>query len=136
MIHPFKTMKEQNCEQWVTGFIEDIWNSNRIEMLSKYLHEDFIDYSLPCGLQNAKGLSAYLMELKKNICHKTKIQKLTVMQDLVVVDLKILLSPLADPEDIELCNKAGETMSGYRMFKMLGNQIIAHWEFLEHSVCN
>jgi hypothetical protein len=123
---------ERPRKKCVTGFIEDIWNNNQFDMLPKYLHKDFIDHSLPCGLQNSKGFRAYLMELQKNISHKTTIEKLTIHRGFVIAKVKIILSALPNPEDNEFCHKQDEVIKGYRIFTMSGGYITGHWEFLDH----
>lgn len=122
---------ERSCKKCVRGFIEDIWNSNRFELLSDYLHMDFKDYSLPCGLQNSRSFMAYMTELRKNISHQTTIEKITVHQDLIIVSITITFSSLDDPAEKQLAGLSDETLTGHRIFTMSDRRIIAHWEFLD-----
>ncbi|WP_031529760.1 hypothetical protein [Dyadobacter crusticola] len=110
-------------------FIENIWNGQNLEMLDRYLHLAFKDYSLPCGFQSTKGLSIYLAELNKSIIHKTTIQSVSSENNLVFMQVRIDVRPISD----KTCQLAGdireETIFMHRIFSFAGDQIIAHWEF-------
>lgn len=49
----------------ISGFIRVIWNQGRLDRLENFLHEDFIDYSIPVkSLQNRTGTRLYLEKLR------------------------------------------------------------------------
>ena len=125
---------ERSSKRCVRGFIEDIWNNNRFEMLSDYLHRDFKDHSLPCGLRNARRFLAYMKELQRNISHKTTIQKISVYKGFIIADVTITLSSLPDPCEKQFSGLRDETLTGHRIFTMSDGLITAHWEFLDPAV--
>jgi predicted SnoaL-like aldol condensation-catalyzing enzyme len=119
--------------QCAIGFIENIWNRKKIEMLSDYLQPGFIDYSLPQGFQSANGLSSYLKELMENVDHQTKIEQVEVKQEFVFIRVRITLCSLSNPKEKKLAGKQSETMTGYRIFAIADGRIAAHWEILQKA---
>lgn len=120
---------ENECRKFVTGFIEDIWNNRRFEMLAEYLHPNFIDHSLPNGFQNASGLRIYLAELDKNIVHNTVIENIIIEQDFVVIRVKITLTPVLQPGIARHCHIHDEVLTGHRILAFCEQRIVGHWEF-------
>jgi hypothetical protein len=113
-----------------TGFIENIWNGFRLDAMNDYLHSDFVDYSLPKGMQNSSCLAAYLTEIRKNIDQHTIIEKLVFEDDFVLVEVTIKLAAVPDPEDEQFRNRPDEIVEGWRILAMSNQLIIGHWEFL------
>lgn len=110
----------------VTGFIEDIWNHDRFDMLSEYLHPEFIDHSLPRGMQNADRLKSYLTQLRIDVSHTTEIENIVYAKDFAILKVKVILSPSSTD-----CSGQHnqEILEGYRILAIAEQRIIAHWEF-------
>lgn len=109
--------------QCVLGFISNIWNDSSYDKIADYLHDHFIDYSMPHSfLQNKAGLLLHLKEMASKITHRTTILELTTIDDLVLCKIRINLTSLSD--------KNSEIIEGYRLFKMRENKITAHWEIV------
>ena len=120
-----KTQPEIEC---VTGFIKTIWNENKHTEISNYLHNDFIDHSLPFTfLQGKAGLLIYLKELAKKIYHITEILQASKVDELVICKIRIVTTLLADKGDESI---SPEIIDGYRVFRMRDGKIIGHWEMI------
>lgn len=112
----------------VTGFIKTIWNENNHAEISNYLHDDFIDHSLPfTSLQDKSGLLIYLKELAKKVYHNTGILQLSTLDELVICKIRIVTTLLADKGND---NIRPEIIDGYRVFRMSDGKIIGHWEMI------
>jgi predicted SnoaL-like aldol condensation-catalyzing enzyme len=112
----------------VMEFIKTIWNENNHAEISKYLHDDFIDHSLPfSSLQGKTGLLMYLNELTKKVYHNTEILQMSALAELVICKIRIFTTLLADKEDQ---NILPEIIDGYRVFRMSDGKIIGHWEMI------
>ena len=118
------------CDKLATGFINDIWNNTKLKMLSVYLHPNFVDYSLPRGLQDAASLEIYLTELSRNIIHQTTIEKIIYEDSFVFLKVKIKLSALSGSTNLIADYQQDETISGYRILAISEQLITGHWEFL------
>jgi len=122
---------EQINRACAVGFIENIWNQSRFDMLSDFLHPGFRDFSQPFfAVQNISGLRLYLKEIGKVFIHKTTIQDLTCEGEMVRLKIKIDFSLIEIPDLIE----AGQhvtSLAGYRYFKMSEGKILDHWEDLK-----
>lgn len=119
-------MKE--VKRLVTGYIEDIWNGRKLELLPTYLHSEFIDHSLPLGAQNALCVQKYLLELQKAIYHHTEIESITYDSDFAI--LKVTVTLKASPPSDEIPSHQ-ECLYGYRILAISDQRIIAHWEFFQ-----
>ena len=114
--------------QCVTEFIEAVWNENKHSEISNYLHDDFVDHSLPfTSLRGKAGLLIYLKELAKKVYHNTEILELTTLDELVICKIRIVTTLLADKGDESI---SPEIIDGYRVFRMHDGKIIGHWEMI------
>lgn len=112
--------------QCVSGFITSIWNEGSYDKIADYLHDHFIDHSMPYGfLQNKVGLLRYLKEMTSRITHYTTILELDTIDDFVLCKIRITIASRSDKT-----NKNQEIIEGYRLFKMQENKIAAHWEMI------
>jgi len=119
------TQPEIEC---VKGFIKTIWNEHKHTEISNYLHDDFVDHSLPyASLQGKAGLLIYLKELTKKVYHNTEILELTKLDELVICKIRIVTTLLADKGDESI---RAEIIDGYRVFRMRDGKIIGHWEII------
>ena len=110
----------------VSNFIQAIWNENLYSEISSYLHDQFIDHSIPFRfLQNKEGLLVYLKAMTARISHFTDILELRKIHDFVFCKIRIRVTDLSDYADSN-----HEIIEGFRLFKMQDNRIIAHWEML------
>lgn len=127
---PVQTSAKNSCDTLATGFIHDIWNNTRLEKLPLYLHPNFVDYSLPCGLQDAASLEIYLTELSKHVTHQTTIEKIIYEDSFVLLKVKIKLSAVTGPDNLIADHQQSETITGYRILAISEQLITGHWEFL------
>jgi len=112
----------------VSGFITKIWNENKQEKISDYLHEHFKDYSMPhCYFQNKEGLLSYLSEMASRVSHHTRILEIRAFDDFVLCKIRINAVSLPGLDGMAA---AHEIIDGYRLFQMQENKIIAHWDML------
>ena len=112
----------------VTDFIKTVWNEHVHSGISAYLHDQFIDHSMPYDfLQNKEGLLIYLKEMTARISHYTEILEISRFDDFVFCKIRITIakhSGSADKAEYPVI------IEGYRFFKMHQNRIIAHWEMI------
>lgn len=112
--------------QCVSGFITSIWNEGSYDKIADYLHDHFIDHSMPYGfLQNKSGLLRYLKEMTSRITHYTTILGLDTIDDFVFCKIRINVTSHSDKT-----NENQEIIEGFRLFKMHENKIITHWEMI------
>lgn len=115
-------------KEFISDFIQSIWNENKLEEISAYLHDEFVDYSMPYAiLQNKQGLLMYLKELALKVSHHTDILELSVMENLVICKIKISAVNLSD---YLKADNTHEVIEGFRIFKVSESRIIAHWEII------
>lgn len=114
--------------QCVINFIKTVWNENVHAKISEYLHDQFIDHSMPYAfLQNKEGLLMYLKAMSTRVSHFTDILELSMIDGFVFCKIRICVAILS--ENTDTCGNP-EIIEGYRLFKMHENRIIAHWEML------
>jgi predicted SnoaL-like aldol condensation-catalyzing enzyme len=113
------------AKQCVANFIEEIWNRGQFEHINDYLHEHFVDYSMPHDcFRNKKGMMLYLQQLAKRVHHQTQILKLTAIKDFILCEVRI--------QFLEIISSSQQSVEidGYRLFQMSDDKIIAHWEMI------
>lgn len=113
----------------VAEYINKVWNQNSFGELSAYLHDHYIDHSIPyASLQNREGFFIYLRELARSVSHATEILALSMVGELVVCQIRISVSaPCGQAEK----NQETALINGYRIFRMCENRILEHWEILD-----
>ena len=121
---------EKSDVKCVEGFIEEVWNNGRLDMLNQYLHPAFRDFSQPFfAVQNAAGLKMYLRQLNGDFIHKTEILDVDTFEDVVTLEVRLVLqlksSDCAQKECEQLLLIGGE-----RRFTMRDNLIYEHKEQL------
>lgn len=113
---------ESKQKQLIHGFIERVWNQGRFSELPQFLDREFVDYSIPViSLQNIVGLRLYLKKLRANMIHKTIINAVFQIGDLIICDFSLSWE-----------NHAGQgTVQGHGIFRIRGSKILHHWEILQ-----
>jgi len=115
----------------VKEFIAQIWNNQRFEMLSDFLHPDFTDHSLPAALPPTKeGTKKWIINTGISFEHKTSIEEQVTEGNKSIVKVKLNLKHIGpwrgiQPTGIELYTV------GYRYFKIQDGKIIEHWALID-----
>ncbi|WP_394674474.1 ester cyclase [uncultured Chryseobacterium sp.] len=115
----------------IRQFITDIWNENRFDLLTDYIHADFVDHSLPTSLApNADGLKSWIIGTGKSFKHRSVIEKQVTENDKSMIKFRMYLKHIGIWRNIE---PAGAEVSaiGYRYFKIKDGKIIEHWALLD-----
>ena len=111
--------KELKHKSFIQKFIERIWNESRFEELPEFLHDQFVDYSIPVkSLQNHIGLKLYLRKLSESVSHHTEIDEYSEYDDLVICHITLKWNS---------GNQNG-VLSGRRIFRIKEGKILHHWE--------
>ena len=114
--------------QCVSNFIQTIWNENLHSEISAFLHDNFIDHSMPyVFFQNQHGLLLYLKEMAMRVSHTTDILEVNEVDDFVFCKIRISAFHLSDNDTTR---GEPEIIEGYRLFQMRESKIIAHWEMI------
>jgi len=112
----------------VVEYIDSVWNQKRFAELSAYLHDDYVDHSMPhVSVQNKEGLLLYLGEMARTVSHTTEIVGLTTLGELVICHIRISVAALSTQADT--C-RVTEVFYGYRTFRMCAGKIAEHWEII------
>ena len=110
----------------VNDFISVIWNQNNFSVIDKYLHNGFIDHSLPSFLAPDKeGLQNWISATGKSFQHITIIDEMVSEKDKVIIKIRMKLKHIGKWREIEATGTEITTV-GYRNFKLLNNKIIEH----------
>lgn len=105
----------------ILGFIRVIWNQRRLEKLGDFLHEEFVDYSIPVkSLQNRTGTRLYLEKLKSTFSHQTVVNNIIECDDLIICD--VTLNWRTDEHN--------GSFAGLRIFRVKSGKILHHWEVI------
>ena len=99
-----------------------VWNEGRFDKLDNFLHEDFVDYSIPIkSLQNRIGMKLYLEKLRSTLVYYTCIKNIVEYDDLVICEFNLVW------------HRGGDTgnLTGLRIFRIKSNKILHHWEVID-----
>nr|WP_295924426.1 ester cyclase [uncultured Dyadobacter sp.] len=106
---------------FILRFIRTIWNDGQLDRLGDFLHEDFIDYSVPIqSLQNRTGTKLYLKKLGSTFSHHTRVNKIVEYDDIIICDFTLNW-------------RSGEgsgSFAGLRIFRIKCGKILHHWEVI------
>lgn len=120
-----------NNSALVKDFINQIWNNQRFEMLSTFLHPDFIDHSLPPGLPaNSEGTKKWIMNTGVSFDHETIVEDQVTEGNKSVAKVRLNLKHIGPWRDIEATGIDLYTV-GYRFFKLKDEKIIEHWALID-----
>lgn len=104
---------------FIQCFINRIWNERRLEELPNYLHDQFVDFSIPVkSLQNYVGMKLYLRKLFDNVSNYTKIDDYEEYDDLIICHFTLNWKS----------GSACGILSGRRIFRIKEGKILHHWE--------
>lgn len=113
------------------NFIEQIWNKKDFEKLTRLLHEDFKDHSLPPGLPlNGEGTKQWIINTGLSFEHHTVIEEQVSQGDKSILKIRMDLKHSGKWRDIE---PTGISLSviGYRYFKIKEGKILEHWGLID-----
>jgi predicted SnoaL-like aldol condensation-catalyzing enzyme len=121
------SIKDQ--EDCVRDFIERIWNEGIFSEMGQYLHQDFIDHSMPFHhFKNENGLLFYLQELSRRVRHHAVIVDLVVINNFILLDTRIHVTLVQSENEGE---QYSENINAMRLFRMEDGKIKEHWEFID-----
>lgn len=113
--------RESTNKTVILSFIRAIWNEGRLDELGDFLHEDFIDYSVPIkSLQNRTGMKLYLKKLRSTFSHETRINHIVEYDDIIICDFTLNWQ----------CNEGSGRFAGLRIFRIKCGKILHHWELI------
>ncbi|QXV63765.1 ester cyclase [Mucilaginibacter sp. 21P] len=86
----------------IQHFIKDIWNENRFDLLADYIHDAFIDHSLPGHLlPNAEGLTTWVLATGKAFRHRSVTEEQVTEGDRSMIKFRMDLEHIGVWRDIK-----------------------------------
>ena len=120
-----------NDQQLIAGFIEDIWNQRRFELLDRYLHPTFVDHSIPPSLSpDAQGLEKWVRLTCQSFEHRTIIDEQVTEPGKSIIKIRMLLRHIGEWRGIAP-TKLEIAAVGYRCFRIADGRIIEHWALID-----
>ncbi len=115
----------------VVEFIEQIWNNRNFERLSEFLHDEFVDNSLPPTFSKDKeGMKKWIIGTGISFQHKTTIEEQVSEGDKSIIKIKMELKHIGLWRDIEPTGIEIKT-TGFRLFKIINGKIFEHWALID-----
>jgi predicted ester cyclase len=119
-------MSENHTQEIVKQFIEQVWNARQLDLLKKFIHKDYRDYSLPPTLSpDLTGLTNWIVATGNSFEHRTFIEDQVTEQDESIIRIKMELTHIGLWRDIEPTERLVVT-EGYRFFRIFQGKIIEH----------
>lgn len=110
----------------VSAFIQQVWNEERLENLSDFIHPDYKDYSLPPVFPpNAEGLKTWISLTGQSFEHHTIIEDQVTEGDRCIIRIKMVMKHVGPWRGIPATGREVST-AGYRFYKLKDNKIIEH----------
>lgn len=117
--------------QLITSFINDIWNEQKFDMLDTYVHQDFVDKSLPPTFPtNQAGTKIWIEATSKAFEHNTVIDELLIQDNKAIAKITMNLHHIGDFKGIVATGKK-VSIQGYRYFELQDDKIISHEALLD-----
>lgn len=115
----------------VRNFIATIWNNRNVEELDRFLHPDYVDYSLPPFLTpNAAGLRNWILATSTSFEHTTIIDDQVSEQTTSIIRISMEMKHIGVWRDIPATGRTVITR-GYRQFRIADGKIIGHWGLVD-----
>lgn len=120
-----------NNSALVKEFITQIWNNRNFDMLTDFLHRDFIDHSLPAGLPtNGEGTKNWIISTGISFKHETIVEDQVTEGNKSIVKVRLNLKHIGRWRDIEPTGIDLHTI-GYRYFRLQDGKIMEHWALID-----
>jgi predicted SnoaL-like aldol condensation-catalyzing enzyme len=118
----------------VKQFIEEVWNARVPQHLEELLHPDFVDHSLPDGLEpDAEGLKKWIALTSASFEHRTEIEDQVTEGDKSVIRVTMHLKHIGVWRGMAATGKE-VTTRGYRTYRVKDGKIIEHWALIDGSL--
>ncbi len=115
----------------VVEFIEQIWNNRNFEKLTKFLHPDFVDNSLPPTFgKDIEGMKKWIIGTGVSFQHKTTIEEQVTEGDKSIIKIRMDLKHIGLWRNIEPTGMEIKT-TGYRFYKIIEGKIFEHWALID-----
>ena len=115
----------------VQHYIDQIWNNKAFEKLGRFLHPDFIDYSLsPLFSSDQEGTKKWIISTGVSFEHNTIIEDQVTEDEKSMVKIRMNLKHIGKWRGIEPTGINLHT-TGYRFFKLKDGKIIEHWALID-----
>jgi predicted ester cyclase len=123
-------MKKDNKQQ-VAAFMDVIWNKRDFDRMTDFLHEEFVDHSLPPALPaNSDGLKMWVTGTSVSFEHHSLIEEQATENGTSIIKIRMLLKHIGTWRGIEATG-IDLSVVGYRCFRFCDNKIIEHWALLD-----
>lgn len=120
-----------STRQLVAGFIRDLWNERRFELLQQYLHPAFTDHSLPPSLPpDSRGLEQWVRLTGQSFEHLTIIDEQVTEPGKSILKIHMQLRHIGEWRGIAATGRE-ITAVGYRCFRLEEGRIIEHWALID-----
>jgi hypothetical protein len=120
-----------STQELVAGYIRDIWNERRFDLLQQYLHPDFIDHSIPPALPpNRHGTEQWIRLTGESFEHHTLIDEQVTEPGKSILKIRMQLRHIGEWRGIPPTGRE-ITAVGYRCFRLLDGQITEHWALVD-----
>ena len=120
-------------QELVAGYIRDIWNEQRFELLEHYLHPAFTDHSLPPTLPpDVVGLELWIRLTGQSFEHRTIIDEQVAESGKSILKIRMQLRHIGEWRGIPPTSRE-VTAVGYRCFRIEEGRIIEHWALIDDN---
>lgn len=123
--------KLENNRNLIINFIDVIWNKREFDELNNFIHQDYVDHSLPPNLPaNVDGLKLWIAGTGKSFEHISIIEEHVTEGNKSIIKFRMILKHIGPWRDIEPTGAQISTI-GYRAFRIAEAKIIEHWALLD-----
>ena len=123
-------MKTQNKNQ-VGIFMDLMWNERSFDEITAFLHEDFVDHSLPPSLPaNVYGLKKWITGTGEAFEHHSVIEEQATENNTSIIKIRMILKHIGLWRGIPATG-IEFSIVGYRCFRLRDGKIIEHWALLD-----
>lgn len=120
-------MNIEGNAQLIHTFIDQIWNNKRLDLLDKFLHPDYRDYSLPEGISpDSAGFERWVTATGRSFLHRTFIEDQVTEGNKSIVRIKMEMTHIGNWRGIAATGIAVTTY-GFRSFVIDNGRIKEHY---------
>jgi len=115
----------------ILEFIDQVWNQQKVDAISDYVSEDFVDHSLPPGFpEGAAGTQMWIVSTGKSFRHCTIVEDIFSEGNKVCVRIQMQLQHIGEwrgyaPTGVDI------TTAGYRFFELADGRITRQWALID-----
>lgn len=115
----------------IIHFMESIWNKNLFEEIDQFLHQNFVDHSLPPNLPADKeGLKSWIMGTGMAFEHRSVIEDQVTEGNKSIIKIRMFLKHIGPWRGIPPTGTEITTV-GFRSFHIENGKIIEHWALVD-----